>query len=85
MMKKNQDTLITLKLADSPLDNMIVDNEAMQKHVRKYVADIANDIHNKAYEIATEHTSFNENHDVWYNTDLEEVTELMCKELKHFL
>lgn len=85
MTIKNQDILITLKLADLPLDNMIVDNETMQKHVRKYAAEIADAIHNKAYEVATEHTSFNENHDEWYNTDLEEVTELMCKEIKHFL
>lgn len=60
---------------------MIVDDEAMSKCVCQYVAEIASTIHDRAYDIATEHTSFNDTHDTWYNTDLEEVTELVRKEL----
>ena len=64
---------------------MIVDNEAMQERVREYVASLASAIHDKAYEIATEHTSFFETHDIWHDTDLEEVTELIRKELIEIL
>lgn len=64
---------------------MIVDNEAMKERVIKYVAEVASAIHDTAFDIATEHTSFNETHDTWYNTDLEEVTELVRKELKRIL
>tara|TARA_R100000329_G_scaffold94925_2_gene78944 strand:+ start:2184 stop:2378 length:195 start_codon:yes stop_codon:yes gene_type:complete len=64
---------------------MIVDNEAMQAYVRKYVASLADAIHDEAWEIAVMHTSHNETNDDWHNHDLEEVKEAIRKELKHFI
>ena len=64
---------------------MIVDNKAMKARVQKYVASLADDIHDEAWEIAIEHTSHNESNDDWYDHDLQEVKEAIRKELKHFI
>tara|TARA_R100000808_G_scaffold4577_1_gene14762 strand:- start:2225 stop:2422 length:198 start_codon:yes stop_codon:yes gene_type:complete len=64
---------------------MIIDDEAMRARVRKYVANLIDEISDEAWEIAIEHTSHNESNDEWYNTDREEVLNLVHEEIKHFI